>query len=104
MKLFFGVVLLVSSVLIGYVLSRKFTKRTEFYRSYKEFNSLVRREVSYSQLSIPQILKTVDYDNDFWTCLKHFYSTKEFVFETTSKNSPPLTNKPLLEAFAIPAK
>ena len=44
----------------------------------------------YTQNSIPKILESLNKDNDFCQCLKHFYSSKNFVFEKNYLNSQDL--------------
>ena len=90
MKLFLGIILLVLSVSIGYRLSKKFTKRREFYRSFSHFNLLVQREVAYSQSSIPKILQNVKKNDDFYDCMKNYYHTKEFILEKNYLNTQDL--------------
>ena len=90
MRIIIGIILLIISVFIGCGLARKFTKRREFFNSFKDFNLIIQREISYSQSSIPKLLSSIENNDDFYKCIKRYYTNKEFYFESTYLNSQEL--------------
>ena len=54
MKIFLGLILLLLSTFLGYLLSSKYTKILEFYKEFISFNKKLITEVSFSQKTIIQ--------------------------------------------------
>ena len=56
MKLFLGFLLFIASVLLGYILSTKFTKRTSLFSEFSSFNQLMINEVEFAQNTLTSIV------------------------------------------------
>lgn len=96
MNLFFGVLLLFISTIVGYYLSLKFVKKREFYENFSSFNKTFTSEVGFSQKTLKDIISK--FDNDFYNFLKNningskdfslkYLSEEEMTFAKTYANS-----------------
>ncbi len=56
MKLFLGFLLFIASILLGYILSTKFTKRTSLFSEFSSFNQLMINEVEFAQNTLTSIV------------------------------------------------
>ena len=81
MKIFIGILLLLLSIYLGYVLSSKYRKRRTFFNSFYEFNNAVSSEVYFSQLTILQMLKKQEKDDDFIQNVKEYLKNKKLKYE-----------------------
>ena len=56
MNLILGIIVLIISVIIGYFLSEKYTKRRKFFCSFNDFNNNLRSQVGFGKNSLLKIL------------------------------------------------
>ena len=82
MNVFIGVVALICCTYIGFVFSKKYSKRKKFFYEFSEFNKKIKNEIIYSQNTIYFILKNANQGNsDFYNCLNEVILEKnDFVF------------------------
>lgn len=64
MKLFLGIIILILSTFIGYILSEKFSKRRVFYKNFRLFNTELEKEISFTKRTILELIEDKK-DNDF---------------------------------------
>ena len=57
MRIFLGIVLLITSTLIGYFLSLKYKNKKNFYTDFFEFNLNLKKEVAFSQYTILELIE-----------------------------------------------
>lgn len=56
MNLILGIIVLIISVIIGYFLSEKYTKRRKFFCSFNDFNNNLRSQVGFEKNSLLKII------------------------------------------------
>lgn len=81
MRIFIGILLLLLSIYLGYILSSKYRKRLSFFNSFYEFNNTVSNEVYFSQSTILQMLKNQEKEDDFIQNVKEYLQNKKLKFE-----------------------
>ena len=76
-NLVIGIILLILSSLIGIEISKKYKKRTLFFKDFEEFNQILINEMSFSRLTIPEIIKKEKIkDSQFYKVLNDKYLLK----------------------------
>ena len=97
MNLILGIILIVLSTFIGYILSSKYTEKRIFYQDFFEFNSLYKSEVNFSKRTIKSITENKkspfykELDNSFQNenyllNLKNFSDDEKAFFREYSLN------------------
>lgn len=78
MKLFIGATSIVISTLLGYLFSRKYTKKKLFYCNFDNFNKILKSEIAFSQKTLKEIIKTQNLtNNDFLINFLSFLKDKD---------------------------
>lgn len=80
MKMILGIVVIVLCTCFGYVLSLKYRKRHKYYADFSDFNIALKKEVSFSQHTICELIdiKTSNNESDFYLLLNNVISGKNF--------------------------
>lgn len=77
-NLVIGIILLVLSNLIGIEISKKYKKRSTFFKDFEEFNQILINEMSFSRSTIPEIIKKqIKEDSQFYKVLNDRYLLKK---------------------------
>lgn len=76
MRMILGIVVIVLCTCFGYILSLKYRKRCKYYTDFSDFNILLKKEVSFSQRTICELvdLKIKDNESDFYLVLNNVIS------------------------------
>lgn len=76
--MFFGILVIIFSTFIGYLLSRKYSKVKNFYCQFDGFNKTLKTEIAFSQKTLKEI---IDYkcseNNDFVNNFISFLNDRE---------------------------
>lgn len=81
MNIFLGLILLIISTFIGYVLSCKFSDRQAFYLDFASFNKKLKQEVAFKQSTILSLINQLNEDSDFNLSIKSFFIKNELSFD-----------------------
>ncbi len=74
MKLILGLLLLIISTFISYILSDKFKKRRVYYQNFRLFNSKLKNELVFTKKSIVELIDKKSCD-DFMMNLNNYYQS-----------------------------
>ncbi len=74
MNIFGGIIVLILSVILGVLLSSKYTKRKDFFLQFSLFNNRLQKEVSFSSASIGNITKNLSKEKDFNQLTADYFS------------------------------
>ena len=78
MKIFLGILVIIFSTFIGYVLSKKYTKLKNFYCNFDNFNKMLKTEIAFSQKTLKEIIaEKYSINNDFLYSFKLYLENKE---------------------------
>ena len=78
MKIFIGILVVLLSTIIGYLLSRKYTRLKNFYSNFDNFNKILKTEIAYSQKTLNEIISERNSkDNDFLENFNLYLENKE---------------------------
>ena len=78
MKIFLGILVIIFSTFIGYVLSKKYTKLKNFYCNFDNFNKMLKTEIAFSQKTLKEIIdEKYSINNDFLNNFKLYLENKE---------------------------
>lgn len=86
MKIILGIFLFLTCILLGYILSLKFTKKRQFYSRFLEFNSNIKNEISFSQSTLMKIVDGLNVKSDFNECVERYFKQKTFIFDKNYLN------------------
>ena len=70
MRLALGILVLILSTYIGYMMSKKYTVRKAYYNAFTEFNKKLKNEISFRQQSLLTLIRNFGNENCFYTALK----------------------------------
>ena len=78
MKIFLGILVIIFSTFIGYILSKKYTKLKSFYCNFDNFNKMLKTEIAFSQKTLKEIIdEKYSINNDFLNNFKLYLENKE---------------------------
>lgn len=78
MKIFLGILVIIFSTFIGYILSKKYTKLKNFYCNFDNFNKMLKTEIAFSQKTLKEIIdEKYSINNDFLYSFKLYLENKE---------------------------
>ena len=78
MKIFLGILVIIFSTFIGYILSKKYTKLKNFYCNFDNFNKMLKTEIAFSQKTLKEIIaEKYSINNDFLYNFKLYLENKE---------------------------
>lgn len=78
MKIFLGILVIIFSTFIGYILSKKYTKLKNFYCNFDNFNKMLKTEIAFSQKTLKEIIdEKYSINNDFLNNFKLYLENKE---------------------------
>ena len=78
MKIFLGILVILFSTFIGYILSKKYTKLKNFYCNFDNFNKMLKTEIAFSQKTLKEIIdEKYSINNDFLFSFKLYLENKE---------------------------
>ena len=69
-----GLILIILSFTISRELSKKYRNKRVFFSDFYSFNQQIITEVSFSNNTLPSILKTIDDKSDFNNFIKDFFA------------------------------
>ena len=72
MNLIRGIFALIVSVFLGVHISNKYKEKTNFYVSFKNFNTLLKNEVSFSKNTILDVVNKLNENNEFNIVIKNY--------------------------------
>ena len=76
MKIFFGVIVIVVFVILGVILSQKYTDKKIFYLDFVNFNKKMKNEVYFSKKSLLSLIAQMNKENIFTKCLTWYFINK----------------------------
>lgn len=78
-RIVLGLILIILSIIISKELSKKYRNKRVFLSDLYSFNQQLITEVSFSNNTLPSILKKLDNKSDFNNYIKNFFESKTFV-------------------------
>ncbi len=69
MRILIGFLLLLLCVLVAFLLTKKFTLKKEFYKSFEAFNTVMIQEVCFGKKTLISVIENTKCDNDFYRLL-----------------------------------
>lgn len=66
MKIFVGILLCIISTFIGYYFSKKYSVRRKFFQDFVDFNSAIKKEISFSKNTLISFIKSFENANDLF--------------------------------------
>lgn len=87
MNIFLGLIVLTACTFIGYLLSKKFTKRKKFFSDFNTFNNLLIKEVAFSQTTIAKLVQNFSCSGDFIDCVDNFYKKNNITVKDNYLNA-----------------
>lgn len=85
MKIFLGIFIVIFTTYIGYLLSKKYTNRREYYSCFSSFNKLYLNEIKFTKLPIENLIKRTG-GNLFTDRLRLSFQGKESEYDFLDKN------------------
>ncbi len=76
-KFLLGIAIVAFTSLCGYILSKKYRQRKEFFRQLKEFNSRFLTEVSYTRRPLRDFAQAYSYRGEFQALLQDYFAFLE---------------------------
>lgn len=77
--LFLGIILLILSTFVGYILSEKFSKRRAFYKNFRLFNTELEKEISFTKRTMLELIEGKK-DNDFSLIVFNYFNNNVLDF------------------------
>ena len=79
MNLIRGIFALIVSVFLGVHISNKYKEKTNFYVSFKNFNTLLKNEVSFSKNTRLDVVDKLIENNEFNIVIKNYFNKNELI-------------------------
>ena len=74
-KFILGITIIAFATFCGYLLTRKYRQRKEFFLQFKEFNERFLTEISYTRRPISEFVALYSYKGEFEMLLQIFFDT-----------------------------
>ncbi len=77
LKFLLGVAIVAFTSFLGYIFSKKYRQRKEFFKQFKEFNSRFLSEIAYARRPLKEFARAYVYHGDFQALLQDYFEYLE---------------------------
>lgn len=81
MKLFLGIILLILSILISFIMSNKFYFRRVFFNDFATFNRELKQNILFKQNTLIKLINSYQIKSDFFILTKNYIENGQYKFD-----------------------